>query len=229
MIIHFVRHGHPNYQNDCLTELGKKQAEAAADRLRSCGIDKIFSSPKGRAMETASYTAKALDMEFSICEFMKELSWKSLDGEPILANGHPWDAANLLAADGISLSDVNWRSKEPYSKSMILGRIDSVVTGFDQFLESFGYQREGEHYRVVGGNTDQTIALFSHAGSSSAVLSHLLNIPFSRFCGSFPIDFTSITTIRFSNKQGTLFCPKMILFNDAKHIQGITVDNVYGN
>ena len=29
MIIYFVRHGHPDYKNDCLTELGKKQAEAA--------------------------------------------------------------------------------------------------------------------------------------------------------------------------------------------------------
>ena len=28
----FVRHGHPDYKNDCLTDLGRKQAEAAADR-----------------------------------------------------------------------------------------------------------------------------------------------------------------------------------------------------
>ena len=30
MKIIFVRHGHPNYQLDCLTELGHPQAEAAA-------------------------------------------------------------------------------------------------------------------------------------------------------------------------------------------------------
>lgn len=29
MIIHFVRHGHPNYKDDCLTEIGRKQAELA--------------------------------------------------------------------------------------------------------------------------------------------------------------------------------------------------------
>lgn len=34
-----VRHGHPNYEIDCLTELGHLQAEAAAERLCSEGID----------------------------------------------------------------------------------------------------------------------------------------------------------------------------------------------
>ena len=33
MRIVFVRHGHPNYENDCLTPLGKQHAEAAAERL----------------------------------------------------------------------------------------------------------------------------------------------------------------------------------------------------
>ena len=38
MRIIFVRHGHPNYVNDCLTELGHKHAAAAAERLKDEGI-----------------------------------------------------------------------------------------------------------------------------------------------------------------------------------------------
>ena len=38
----FVRHGHPDYKNDCLTELGCKQAEKVADRLREEKINKIY-------------------------------------------------------------------------------------------------------------------------------------------------------------------------------------------
>ena len=34
MKIYFVRHGDPNYRHDCLTELGHKQAQAAAKRLK---------------------------------------------------------------------------------------------------------------------------------------------------------------------------------------------------
>ena len=55
MRIIFVRHGHPNYQLDCLTPLGKKQAEAAAKRLHEEKIDLVCASTKGRAMETAAY------------------------------------------------------------------------------------------------------------------------------------------------------------------------------
>ena len=38
MKIFFVRHGHPDYKNDCLTELGRKHAQAAAERLKNSGI-----------------------------------------------------------------------------------------------------------------------------------------------------------------------------------------------
>jgi len=47
MKIVFVRHGHPDYHNDCLTELGHLQAEAAAQRLEQEGIEEIYSSTRG--------------------------------------------------------------------------------------------------------------------------------------------------------------------------------------
>ena len=63
MLLYFVRHGHPDYANDCLTELGRKQATAVAERLKNCGIEQIYSSSNGRALQTAMYTAKALDLQ----------------------------------------------------------------------------------------------------------------------------------------------------------------------
>ena len=42
MKIIFVSHGHPDYANDCLTEIGHPQAEAAAERLKDEQVDKIF-------------------------------------------------------------------------------------------------------------------------------------------------------------------------------------------
>ncbi len=43
MRLFFVRHGHPDYEKDCLTELGHIQAERAAMRLKEEGIKKIYS------------------------------------------------------------------------------------------------------------------------------------------------------------------------------------------
>ena len=60
MKIYFVRHGHPDYSKNCLTELGHKQAAAAALSLKSSGIEQIFASSYGRAIETAEHTADIL-------------------------------------------------------------------------------------------------------------------------------------------------------------------------
>ena len=37
MRIVFVRHGEPDYEHDCLTETGVRQAEQAAERLKEEG------------------------------------------------------------------------------------------------------------------------------------------------------------------------------------------------
>ena len=66
-----------------------------------------------------------------------------------------------------------------------------------------------------------SIAIFSHGGSSSAVMSHLTNVSFIHFCGNFQLDFTSISVISLANNVGSLVCPKVEGLNDHKHIFGI--------
>ena len=41
MRIIFVRHGEPDYANDCLTEQGRLQAQEAAKRLLEEGIEEM--------------------------------------------------------------------------------------------------------------------------------------------------------------------------------------------
>ena len=75
MRILFVRHGHPNYKNDCLTELGHLQAEALADRLSAEDIAHFASSSCGRAYETAVHVAQRRDKEVEKLDFMREVPW----------------------------------------------------------------------------------------------------------------------------------------------------------
>ena len=222
MLIYFVRHGHPNYRLDCLTELGRKHAAAAAERLRDAGIEKIYASTHGRATETAEYTAKLLGLEVVPCEFMREISWKSLSDEPILLGGHPWNIADAMAAEGVTLTDTNWKQKEPFCKSHLAGRVTLVEEGIDAFLADLGYTREGEYYRVTKEDEHKTIAIFSHAGSSSAAIAHLMNIPFMQFCGYLHPDFTSISVISLPNRIGEKVIPRAVLLCDSRHIEGIT-------
>lgn len=221
MKIVFVRHGHPNYQLDCLTELGKRHAQAAADRLTEEGIEEIYASTLGRAMETAQIAADKLGISQIVpCEFMQELPWGPADETILYENGHPWFTAQKLASENISLLNTNWQTEEPYCHNLVAKASDVAVQGFDTFLAELGYQREGLYYRV-GKNTHKTIAVFSHGGSSSAVIGHMMNLPFPYMCALFPQDFTAITILTLSDEEGQLVSPKVELYNDARHIRGI--------
>ena len=103
MLIYFVRHGHPDYAKDCLTELGARQAAAAAERLKGCGISRIYSSTMGRAAQTAGYTAALLGLEVDQLDFMREIGWRPDDGTLIPADGHPWLLSDILEINYIYL------------------------------------------------------------------------------------------------------------------------------
>lgn len=53
MLLYIIRHGEPDYTTDTLTERGWTQAEAVGKRIYDAKIDRIFSSPMGRAKQTA--------------------------------------------------------------------------------------------------------------------------------------------------------------------------------
>ena len=71
-----VRHGDPDYENDCLTELGHYQAELVAKRLMDEGIQEIYSSPQGRARETAEHFVALSGVgPIKILDFMHEIRY----------------------------------------------------------------------------------------------------------------------------------------------------------
>ena len=73
MLLYIIRHGDPDYTTDTLTERGKQQAEAVALRLQRSGITKVFSSPMGRAKETAAPTCRLLSLPCGIEAWSEEI------------------------------------------------------------------------------------------------------------------------------------------------------------
>ena len=229
MIIYFVRHAHPDYKKDCLTELGRLQAEAASGVLCKLGIKRIFSSTNGRAHETAEYTAKKLGLEITPCDFMREIPWGPLEGKEVPVKGHPWHMAAYQAAMGETLIDFDWRDKYPFGDTLSAEATKVVANGIDGLLCELGYEREGEYYRVTKEDTDTVVAIFAHGGSSSAAFSHMFNIPFPQICGLMHISFTGITKVCFDNEHGTLVYPKFHGLNEDRHIDGLRVDETFKN
>ena len=221
MRIVFVRHGEPDYAHDCLTERGRIQAQAAAERLREEGIEEIYSSPLGRATETAAFTAEALGLPVRMLDYMRELHWGSMDGTPMPADGHPWDLADMLAAESRDLTDPAWREHPYFRNNKVTAEADHVARKTDEWLRTLGYERNGAYYRCLRPDGRQaTVALFSHGGSSAAAMGHILNLPFPYACALFHIEFTGLTIIRLDRNPGRQALPCLELANDGRHIRG---------
>ena len=229
MRIIFVRHGHPNYINDCLTELGHKHAAAAAERLKEEGISAIYSSTCGRAYETAEYTAKQYGLPIAKCEFMREISWGSVDNEPIIFDGHPWSTVDDMVAKGESILNSDWASQEPFVRNKMVSYVENIVDALDEWLKMLGYTREGLYYRVTGLSTNKTIAAFGHGGAGSAIYSHLFNLPYPFVCTTMNQDYTGITIVELPDTPGALVKPRFEIMNDARHIKELRIKNVYEN
>lgn len=73
MKLFLIRHGEPDYENDCLTALGRKQAEAICMLKDREQITQIICSPLGRARETAEPLSACLHVETEIRDWLKEI------------------------------------------------------------------------------------------------------------------------------------------------------------
>ena len=218
MRIIFVRHGEPNYEKDCLTETGHKQAEACAKRLEQEGISEIFASPMGRAAQTAAYTSGLLELPVETLDYMHEISW---GGEGIPENAHPWTLADrMIDQDDFDFYHNEWRETLYFKNNDVMKYVQEISRQFDALLLRHGYRHEGTRFFC---ETDEriNIAVFSHGGSGACVLSHLLALPFPYVCTVMPYGHTSITILNFPVRKGEYVHPRLELFNDTLHTVGV--------
>lgn len=220
MRIIFIRHGEPDYEYDTLTETGFKQAQIVAQRLKDENIDEIWSSTNGRAVNSAKPTAELLGLPVKTVDFMREVTWGSKTGEKLFADGHPWDIADEMARLGMDLNSPDWCTNRFFKDNKVVGCVETVSMGIDEWLEEHGYKRNGLYYdHLIEEKYHRTIALFCHGGSSSAAIAHIMNLPFPYVCALLHMEFTGITILRMDRKKGSCTLPCMELANDGRHIK----------
>ncbi len=224
-----VRHGHPDYEHDCLTELGHTHAALCAQRLKNTKIDEIYSSSCGRAFETAMHTAELKNMNVTKLDFMREIGSGPKEGEERKAyealplekrkevfreEYSVWVQAKKTVAENAKLDF----SAPRFARNCVYESVSRVKNGLDEWLKYLGYKREGDYYRVLKENND-TVALFGHGGSFSVLISRLFNIPFEQCIAMLHIDYTAISEIAFEGEYDSLIYPKLKLFGDASHTE----------
>ena len=97
MKILIIRHADPNYEIDSLTERGFKEANLLSDKLLNENITKIYTSPLGRAKDTAAPIAKKLGIEPKVLDWLAEIvDWKKSEEsafgtESDFNSKYPWN------------------------------------------------------------------------------------------------------------------------------------------
>lgn len=219
MRIIFVRHGHPNYADDCLTDLGKVQAEACSQRLKDKGIKEIYSSTCGRAFETARYTADKVGLDVIPLDFMRELHWGEATPEAdIFHDGHPWDTADELYENlGVDIMTPVWREHPYFKDNKVIDSVEKVQNGFVDWMSRFGYTYKNGKW-FCERECNDTVALFSHGGAGSAAMAKLLRWEFPYACIAIGMNYTSITVIDIPSRVGHFVLPRIDKLNDDAHV-----------
>ena len=214
----FIRHGDPDYEHDCLTERGKKEAELLALRAEELRGDYYFVSPLGRARETAVPFLEKAGAEAVRMDWLREFEGRcirpDLDREHICWDWMPDD----MAAEPAFLDRIHWTETGAFAGTNVKAQYDWVISGFDALLEEHGYKRDGTIYRAVRPNHD-TLVFFCHFGVTCVMLSRLMNVSPMVLWHSTATAPTSVTTVFTEERREGIASFRMNCLGDTAHLR----------
>ena len=221
MLLYVIRHGDPDYEHDTLTPLGQRQAEAVARRLSVNGIDRIYSSPLGRAVATAKPTSEILRLPIEIEDWCSEgHAWHDIAGT--MESGHASWAFHqrntvIHTEEAMNHTNENWYELDCFK--MIRGKEgrERIQAASDDFLARQGYVREGGKYRIERPNDDR-VAVFCHQGFSMEWLPVLLGIPPQYTFSSFDFTHAAISIFEFVNYKDGYTFPRCLCLSDTSYL-----------
>ena len=230
MILYIIRHGDPIYSTDSLTERGKLQAEAVAKRMQQAGINKVFSSPMGRAKMTAEPTCRLLGLDCAIEDWAHEIEDDRLTPFPdgkmksvtLVQNTYYRENGN------IDLPYERAYECQGINESRMKDAVAKIEEGGRDFLERLGYREENGVYKMIAPNDDR-VALFCHAAMGRAWISTLLHIPLHIMWASFAYTHTGVTVIEFANNENGVTAPRCRCYSDMSHLFAAGLDMKHDN
>ncbi len=153
----FIRHGDPDYENDNLTDKGRREVELLTKRVCSWkNITQFYQSPLGRARATAAPSLKALGRQAITCDWLQEFKYKT-----IMPKNYPnkeWVGKEVMCWDLLPeffTSDKKFFDKDLWADSRFMrpGKIKKyykeVCEGIDGILAEYGYNRNSKSFYDV--------------------------------------------------------------------------------
>jgi probable phosphoglycerate mutase len=206
--LYFIRHadalpeadevvlGH--YDEQSLSELGRRQVQALAERMRETPLASVYSAPLGRARQTAAPLAEAHGLEVRIEPGLREVDLGPLHPE-LTTGATPVEFAEALKARlrevaAIAVGSGSWAGIPGAEPSHLLrARVIEAAS------------------RIAAAHPGQRVALVSHAGTINVFFAASLGIVRDYF---FPAMNTSISVARVKGPR-TL----VMALNDVAHLR----------
>ncbi|HEX9067801.1 MAG TPA: histidine phosphatase family protein [Ktedonobacterales bacterium] len=215
--LYFIRHadalpgadevvrGH--YDEQPLSELGRKQAGAVAERLRGAELNAVYSAPLGRARATAEAIAAAAGLTVRVDAGLREVELGTLEAE----------VAEHVSAEEFAEA-LRKRLREIATIALANGGW-STVPGAEPSAALRARLREAVA-AIVARHAGERVALVTHAGSINAWFADALGIQHDYF---FPTANTAISLARVRGDAVLVFA-----LNDISHLRaaGLTMPGI---
>lgn len=206
-----IRHGHsagdpfatpaPPVAGYLSEPLGLRQAQATAEALKGTRIDRAFSSPYGRALQTAEIVLAGRKVPIQVLPALREwMPNRALRDAPSPMFESMQRQAGDLYVEETWKTELGEGTYEMYAR---------IVPPFLAELDKLGI-----HARLGGFVLDEkarglSIAVFAHGGSLNVLLSHLLGLrPFP--VGAFAFEETGLAVVELPEQRGVAH-PRLVI------------------
>ena len=215
----FIRHGDPDYEHDCLTDKGIREAQLLAQRMKKETMDHIYVSPMGRAQQTASFTLHATGKPAATMEWLQEFTPRIHRPDLPDQLSIPWDWRATDWMEKESFYDQNaWKADPILLEGNAPEVYDQVIHSFDALLESHGYAYNGKWYEVRCESHD-TLVFFCHFGIQCVILSHLLHLLVMALLHGCIAAPTAVTELYSQEPLQGIATFRMTRYGDISHLE----------
>ena len=126
---------------------------------------------------------------------------------------------------GWDMTRRDWQDHELFRNNLACLDAQAVGRGTEAWLSELGYVRERSGYRCLReDDSEMTIAVFGHEGSTVSALAQILQLPFPYLCCTLHLPYTGITVVRLPREPGSVGMPYLELVSDGRHIRDIPPD-----
>ena len=213
MRLYLIRHADPDYAAGTITAAGHAEAKALAGYLAAEGLERVYSSPLQRALETARYTAESTGIGLEVLDWAAEMDeWK--DSAPGYVM--PFDLPGDVLAEPERTQE-NWSDHPAFDGRLVRETYEARMVQADDWLKGLGLLREEGHY-VQALKTPARIVLFCHAGLGNALLAHWLNVPLTLWWAGFWCAPSSVTQVVFEPRENGHVHPRVIAYGETTHL-----------